>query len=70
MVRPFELRRLEDGDQFTELLALLRVFHGEIHSRPRGTRRTGIDIDAPAVEARHGDLETVALRTEAVDHSR
>ena len=32
----------------------------------RATDRTGADIDPPAVQASHGDLETVAFLADAV----
>src|SRR5260370_33637356 len=65
-VGQLELRRLEFGDRLTELLALDYVARRGFEACASAAQRTGTDIDAPAIETGHGDLEAVALRSQPV----
>ena len=61
-----ELQRLKVGELAAELLALEQVIAGNLQARLRGAQRAGADVDAPAVEARHGDLEALPFRADEV----
>src|SRR5580704_9046525 len=65
-VGQLELRRLEVGDRLAELLALDDVARRGFEAGTGAAQRTGADIDAPAIETGHGDLEAVALRPQPV----
>src|SRR5690606_23426866 len=67
-VGELELQRLKGGDRLAELLALVHVFLCKGQCRLRSPYRTGGDIDAPAVETLHRNLEAFALGAEAVLH--
>src|SRR5439155_979080 len=61
-----ELGRLEVGDRLAELVATLGVVGRLVEAALRSAERTGADVDAPAVEAHHGDAKAFTLRADAV----
>src|SRR5690606_28399713 len=65
-VRQHELRVLEIGDAFAELLALLHVRERAIERILRAAKRTGGDVEAPAIEPLHRVLEALALWSNTV----
>jgi hypothetical protein len=65
-VGELELRRLEVGQRLAELLALDDVARRRLQAGARAAQRAGADVDAPAVEPHHRDLEAVTLGPEPV----
>lgn len=73
-----ELRGLQGGQRRPKLLPLLDVAAGRVQAELCAPQGAGADVDAAAVERRHGDLETVALAAhhrirrdaDAVKHDR
>src|SRR3990172_11445055 len=63
-----ELKRLELGQLAAELRALVEIARGRLEAGGGGPERAGRDVDAPPVQALHGDLEALALRAHAVGH--
>ncbi len=49
-----------------ERLALEHVLARLVERRPGRAQRAGADVDAPAVEPAHGELEALAFRADAV----
>ena len=67
-VGQLELRRLEIGQRLAELLALDDIARRRLQAGAGAAQRAGADIDAPAIEPHHGDLEAVAFRPQPVGH--
>src|SRR2546429_615631 len=65
-VGQLELQRLEAGNGLAELLALVHVLLGLGERALGGAHGAGGDVDAPAVQALHGDLEAFALAAQQV----
>ncbi len=65
-MRNCSVQRLEIGQPRAELLALLHVVDGAVEAELRAAERAGADVEPPAVEPRHGDLETLAFAADAV----
>jgi hypothetical protein len=65
-VGQLELQGLEAGNGLAELLALLHVLLRLGERALGGAHRAGGDVDAPAVQALHGDLEAFALAAQQV----
>src|SRR5438876_1011091 len=61
-----ELQSLEVLERTAELFAGGEVFLGGLNGQGRAAERAGGDVEAPAIEARHGDAEALALVADAV----
>src|SRR3546814_10969373 len=61
-----ELRGLEIGDRLAALPAVLDVGQRLLQRRPGAAERAGGDVAADAVEAGHGDADTLALAADQV----
>ena len=67
-IRQLELKGLEIRQSLTELLALQHIITREVEAFAGCPDRTGRNIDPPAIESLHRDLEPVALFANPVDH--
>src|SRR5262249_30334785 len=61
-----EAERLEIREPSAELLPLLHMRDGALEAELRAPKRAGRDVEAPAVERAHGDLEALPLGADAV----
>src|SRR6516164_4083180 len=61
-----ELKRLEFRERFPELLANPEMRFGGFKACTRAAQRAGADIDAPAVQCLHRDLEAVTLVSDEI----
>src|SRR5262249_10245105 len=61
-----EAERLEIREPSAELLPLLHMRDGALQAKLRAPKRAGRDVEAPAVERAHGDLEALPLGADAV----
>src|SRR5262249_44833063 len=61
-----EAERLEIREPSAELLPLLHMRDGALEAELRAPKRAGRDVEPPAVERVHGDLEALPLGADAV----
>src|SRR5258708_17187953 len=61
-----EAERLEIREAGAELLALLHIGDSALEAELRTAERAGRDIEAPAIEPAHGDLEALSFGADAV----
>src|SRR5688572_7876732 len=66
LVSDTECERLKISEPSTELLALAHVLDGTVEAELRATDRARRDVEPPAVEPGHRDLEPLPLHADQV----
>jgi len=66
VIRDAETERLEVRKPSAELLSLLHVGHGAVEAELRTTEGTSRDVEPPAIETAHRDLETLPFGSDSV----